>query len=154
MESATEALTVLQRGLKIFKAFEDAEKALIVLQNLEAVQGERQKAADLALSNADAAKAEQATAEAELKAAKGKAKRTLADAETNAAKIVAEAQAAANEATTAAAEQNLKLAMERDQLVAELMESQQSIEALRPQLEEARATIARAEKAKIALMGV
>jgi uncharacterized coiled-coil DUF342 family protein len=151
LTSAAEVRTVLERGLRTLRAFQDADKALAMLENLEQVQRERQAAADAA--QAELAKHQQAIAEAadELKAAKAKARELVDTAKARAEKLE-QSSTESSKAMIAEAEGRAeKLRAEADALVAQCLEKQAEVEALIKQGDVARALIERAEKIRSAM---
>ena len=74
LPSAAEARAVIERGLRTLRAFQDADRALALLENMEQVATERRAAIEAL--KAEQAMVEQAVADAkaELASAKKKAK--------------------------------------------------------------------------------
>lgn len=149
--SAAEARAILERGLKYLRAFEGADKALAVLDNLDQVTRERRAAVDALGVELDAAVGRVKAAEGELQAVKAKAKELVdaaaaragkheADAKEYAAKVVKEADeyAAASEAKAVAA-------------VAQAAAAAVEVADLEKRAAEAREVIARAEKIRSAM---
>jgi chromosome segregation ATPase len=151
LPSAAEARAVLERGLRTLRAFQDADRALALLENLEQVQRERQAAADAALTHKVDVDRQMAEATEELAACKAKGRELVESAKARADK----AEQSANERAKAMlheAEGRVEaLRAEADALVAQCLEKQAEITALNAQADEARALIERAEKIRSAL---
>lgn len=149
--SASDARNELARGLRVFKAFEHADKALAVLENLEQVQKERQAAADAAQASLDGARAELEIAAADVAAARAEAKQVRKDSKAKADALVTAAEEAAKAATAEGQGRVDALRREADELVAQALEKRNEIEALDAQLAEAKAVIDKAERLKAAM---
>lgn len=149
--SAAEARNELGRALRVFRAFEHADKVLAVLENAEQVIAERQQMADGALRLKDEAQAALDKVLEELAAAKEEAKAVVANAKAEAAQMLdrakrdavaivreadCRAQEAAKRATDAAAREKASL---------------DAVAAIANQLEAANQTIQRAERMREAL---
>lgn len=150
----TDVRSALEQGLRMFKAFKYANEALAVVDGLEQVTRERRQSADAILAEVENAQAEEADARIKRDNARSEAKKLIADAKESAAAMVADAEAKATEIAASAKAELDAVKAERESVVAELLEKTQAIEALAPQLEDAKALIARAEKAKAALQEV
>jgi chromosome segregation ATPase len=151
LPSAAEARAEVQKGLRVFKAFEHADKALALLENIEQVTRERQTAADAAQAAADAARADLDAASADVGTARDEAKQLRKEARSKAAELVRNAEAAAKASTAEAQGRVDALRNEADALVALMLEKRNELEALDAQLADAKAVIDRAERARATL---
>jgi len=151
---ASEARTELQRGLRLFKAFEHADRALAMLEGLEQLTHERKADAERAMTESQEAHRSLEGARAELTAAKAEAKELRKDSKDKAAAKIADAEQTAAGIITAAEARVAALTEEQNNLVADLLEKSQALTAMQAQLEDASALIAKAEKARRALSEV
>jgi hypothetical protein len=106
--SSAEALAEISKGLRMFKAFEHAEKVCALLANVDQVTVERQKAAAMALAQSEDAKKRNDAAVLELEALLKKRDAAKADAEQAAsgafAAVQTDLQRLRNQAASDAAE--------------------------------------------------
>lgn len=149
--SAAEARNELGRALRVFRAFEHADKVLAVLENAEQVIAERQKMAAGALRLKEETQADLDKALDELKAAKQQARDTLAEAKAKAANMLDEARATSHQITQDAQQKLNSLTADAEAKSAELVELRKQFAALQTDLEEAQRTIEKAHAARSAL---
>jgi hypothetical protein len=151
LPSAAEARAVLERGLRTLRMFQDADKAVAVLENLEQVTKERQVAADALKAEVERVRGEVLAAEGELQESKRKAKELVDAAGARASKHESDAKDYAGKVTKEADDRAAKVRSETDALVAECLERQAELKDLEKQAEQARVLIQRAEKVKAAM---
>lgn len=154
MSDIKTARTELQRALKVFRAFEAADKALAVLENLDQVEGERKLAAAEAQKSLDAVLQDVAAAREDVKAAKDEAARVRKVAAEKADRVVQAANDKANEATQAASEKAAQLEASVVDLTAQRDKLAGEVAQLATDLATAKAEIAKAEKMRAALAGI
>lgn len=152
--SAAEARNELGRALRVFRAFEHADKVLAVLENAEQVIAERQKMAAGALRMKEDAQSELDKALDDLAAAKQEAKDIRADAKLKAANSADEARAKAHEITHEAQQKLAALTADADAKAAELADLRKQLAAVQAELAEANGIIEKARAARAALAGV
>lgn len=152
--SAAEARTELGRALRIFQAFQAADRVLAVLENAEQVTAERNKAASEATQRLEAVRGEVAAAQESRDQARREASDIRADAKAKAADVLDAAKAEAQQITSAASARLAELIAEVDAKDEARKALVKDLAALDKQLVEARATIQRAETMRAALAGV
>ena len=150
--SAAEARNELGRALRVFRAFEHADKVLAVLENAEQVIAERQKMAAGALRMKDDAQAELDKALAAVQTAKDDAANIRANAKTQADGLVREARAQAVRITGEASERLRTLTDQVKEAEAARDEARAAIRAATAELGALQDKIAEAKKAARALL--
>jgi len=151
--SIAQARVELQRGLRLFKAFEAADNALAVLEQIDQLANERTRAADKALADRQQAEAALDAAVKDIAAAKEEARRKRTEATEKAAAIVAQADDKAREMVTAAEGKVEALRKQADAQLAEMLALQQSMKDAEAKVAAAQAIIERAAKVSAALGG-
>lgn len=144
--SPAEALAEIAKGLRMFKAFEHADKVCALLANVEQVTAERQKAAAMALAQSEDAKKRNDAAVLELEALLKKRDTAKADAEQAAsgayAAVQADLQRLRNQAASDAAEFAKRKQEAEDELSAlrlQVQHAQQSLKAAEKSVEDFKA---------------
>lgn len=124
MSDITEARNAVQGGMRMFKAFENSDAALTVLENFEQVERECKEAAEKAQADLAALKQQIADAQAEMADTSKKAEVIISDAQSKAKEIVmaaneeGKAAVAAAQAKVDSLTQNVvALKAERDEIV-------------------------------------
>jgi BMFP domain-containing protein YqiC len=136
----------------VFKAFENADKVLAVLENLEQVTRERQAAADEASAKTRAAEAELTAAIGALEDAKSSAKRIEAATREKAKTLVSDASEAAHAAEGEARARVAALEAQAKELEGAVMSKQFEITSAASELASLQGKIAEAKKAARALL--
>lgn len=145
--NASEAIAELQKGYRLFKAFEKGIETLEALQNAEQVESETKKRIEALRKEVADAESEKAKSFEEVQKAKDDAKEVAAKAKARADKIIEDAQAkadatakdadakldAANQLMNDAKADAQKWRDEADKAKAEYEQTQKAIEALKKQ---------------------
>jgi hypothetical protein len=154
LPSASEARNELQRMLRLFKAFEHADKTLAVLESAEQILSERTKAADEAAERMRAARGELLAAEEAREAVKREAVDLNAKAKNAANDVIAKANAQATAIVEQATADANKARAELATLLGEVADTKERLRDAQGALEAARDTIAKAERLRQAMAGV
>lgn len=153
LPSAAEARTELGRGLRIFQAFQAADRVLAVLENAEQVTAERNKAADSATQRLEAVKAELSAAEESRDQARQEARDIRADAKAAAANMLDAARAEATQITRAAQERLAELTRESEEIAALQAEARKLLQEAKAELADVQERAAKAKQAALATFG-
>lgn len=153
LPSAAEARNELARALRVFQAFQAADKALALLENLEQVTAERTRAADDAMAACSQARAELAAAQADRDTAAQAAKDMRAKAKKDAGDILDKANADAHAILEPARQEVAELQGSAKLLRAEIAQRTKDLGGLQEQVAEAHSIIERAKAAQKALAG-
>lgn len=151
----SEVLVELRKGLRVYKAFEHAEKLAVAVEGLEQNQRELEAAIAKLREETELAKGAHAQTMARLAAERQAAQDAAAQAKKAAQEAgraeVAAARRRANEVEAEAARDNAAAAARRDEMLRQALAAEQRATAAADQLEEltARITAARAEIAKL-----
>lgn len=150
---ADEVIVEVQKGIRLFKAFAEAEKIVTFLQNAEQVERETKARVEAAAGELQKLNGELELAGGEIDRAQKRAQSIVADAEAQATEKFEKVNAALRE-QTAAANATVADAGEKLQAVeAELAQRQQKIHAAAVELEGLQSKIAEAKAQIVKLLG-